>query len=181
MDDRQPLVRTLMPCQVPWMVSPSMSGFILTHAGSDDEHECSIVFGGGRLTEAGHIDSRRIEINFRGCERSTSGLLPDDADLERRGYALFSEARSVPINEYRQWLISRWRASGICPESGLWVSTSSPSEALQKQAKLYVLAGRNGYAEIIATGFSWREWIWADGHREALADTSATATGTGVE
>ena len=181
MNESQPPIHTLRPCQVPWMVSPSMSSLTLVHAESDVEHKCSVVFGGGRLTATGQIDTRRIEVAFHGCERSGLALLPDDAGVEHRGYELRSEGRSVAMADYPQWLISRWQASGSCPDSGLWVSTSSPAHALSNRSKLYVLAGRNGYAEIVAAGFSWREWIWTRGHRDALADAPPVLTGASVE
>lgn len=176
-----PLVRVLLPCQVPWMVSQSTSGLTLTHTESDVEHDCSIVFGGGRLTEAGRIDSRRIEVVFHGCERSTLGQTLDDEDLQNKGYELRSEARAVATDEYPRWLISQWRQTGICPESGLWVAAGVPVGTRSSQSKLFVIAGRNGYAEVVAAGFSWREWVWTDGQRDALANLPPIAKGLGVD
>lgn len=39
-------------------------------------------------------------------------------------------------------------------------------ECLQRDFRHYVVDGRNEYVELIARQFSWREWLWTDGHRE---------------
>ncbi len=170
----------LAPCQVPWMISPSMSGLTLLHS-EDDEPHCSVVVGGGRITESDRIDTRRIEVTFHECESSTFNMLRDGEDLESKGYALQSAARDVERSRYLQWFPAKWRSSGMCPESGLWVATGSPDPALHQYGgrNVYVIAGRNGYAHLVASGFSWREWIWDSGSREDIpASRPVVARGT---
>jgi len=177
----QPLV--LVPCQVPWMISPSTSGLTLLHS-EDDEPHCSVVVGGGRITETGRIDSRRIEVTFHECESSKFMLLGDREDLDSKGYVLRSAARDVETSRYLQWFAAEWRSSGTCPESGLWVAVSTPEQALlqSRGRNVYVMAGRNGYAHLVSSGFSWREWIWDTGSREdVLASCPVAARGTSDE
>ena len=52
------------------MVGPSMSAVTLSHTETDTEPECSIVLGGGRMSDTGQLDSRRIEIDFKMCHHA---------------------------------------------------------------------------------------------------------------
>jgi hypothetical protein len=160
----------LAPCQVPWMISPSMSGLTLVHSEGDIEPRCTVVVGGGRLTESGRTDSRRIELTFHECESSRLLPIGDDEELASKGYTLRSAARDVEISQYLKWFPAEWQSSGVCPESGLWVAIESPElKSLRAKGRsLYVVAGRNGYVELVASGFSWQEWIWDAGEREDL-------------
>jgi hypothetical protein len=45
-----------------------------------------------------------------------------------------------------------------------------------------VVDGRNGYAEVLAKKFAWRELLWTWGHRESLSDDyDVVGFGEGVE
>lgn len=165
----------LVPCKVPWMVSPSMSGLTLIHC-ENDEPECKIVFGGGRMTTSG-MDSRRIEVTFHGCESSRFGLLRDEEELASKGFYLKSDARFVEASEYLAWFKSQWLTCGLCPESGLWIATRSHNDS-GSHAEFkshYVISGRNGFAELFATSFSWNEWIWESGLRDDVQLSGALA------
>ncbi len=52
------------------MVAPSMGAVTLKHTETDTEPECTIVFGGGRMSEKGQLDSRRVEIDFEMCHHA---------------------------------------------------------------------------------------------------------------
>jgi hypothetical protein len=160
-----------------------MSGLTLIHS-EDDEPRCSVVVGGGRMTDTGRIDSRRIELTFHECESSKFLLLGDREELDSKGYVLRSAARNVEMSRYLKWFPAEWQSSGTCPESGLWVAVSSPElNLLQPRGRsVYVIAGRNGYVQLVATGFSWREWIWEAGDREDIpASHPVAAQGTSDE
>ena len=134
------------------MISPSMSGLTLVHSEDDVGPRCSVIFGGGRMGDTGLIDSRRIELTFDRCESSKFCVHGDQEELDSKGYVLRSAARNAERSRYLKWFQAEW---------------------------LYVVAGRNGYAELIAAGFSWREWIWNSGKREDVpASSMVVAQGT---
>lgn len=174
----------LVPCRVPWMISSSMSGLTLVHSEGDVEPQCSVVVGGGRLGESGRTDSRRIELTFHECESSKLLLLGDGEELDSKGYTLRSAARDMGRSLYIKWFPAEWQSSGMCPASGLWVAVDSPElESLRARGRnLYVVAGRSGYVELVASSFSWQEWIWDAGKREDLpASRPVAARGTSDE
>ena len=63
-----------------------MSGVTLTHCESDVEPACALVCGGGRLTDDGLVDSRRIEIEFSQCYYARTGPHRDTESIEAIGY-----------------------------------------------------------------------------------------------
>ena len=166
----------LKPCRVPWAISPSTSGVTLTHAETDVEPQCIVVVGGGRLAEDGRTDDRRIEIAFRRCYYARTGPLPDTAGVEVLGYRVI-DGHQVAADDYIARRHGEWRAKGICPDSGFYIATQSewlaslPS-AYREGFNHYVVAGRDGYVELIARGFRWREWKWLGGRRDDAPSTS---------
>ncbi len=48
----------------------------------------------------------------------------------------------------------------------------------RKDFRHYVVDARDGYVELIALGYRWREWPWAEGHRED-APTRGPVVGEG--
>lgn len=173
----------LVPCPVPWTVLPCMSGITLFHF-ENDEPECTVVFGGGRLTANGRFDSRRIEITFSGCVESRFRFLGDEYELGSEGFTLDSPAERFfaadPAN-YLLWQRQTWERDGLCPESGFWVA-AEPFEIdprARRPRHHYVVEGRNGYIELFAEAYSWKEWIWKDINREEVpASSPVVATGS---
>lgn len=173
----------LVPCPVPWRVSPSMSGLTLTHA-EDDEPECTVVFGGGRPNRDGLSDHRRIEITFHSCTESRFRFLGDEYELGSEGFTLDSPAERFhaadPAN-YLAWLMQTWQRDGLCPQSGFWIAVE-PLESdphARRRRHHYVIAGRNGYIELFAEAYSWKEWIWEDANSEDVpASYPVVATGS---
>ena len=55
------------------MVGPSTSAVTLKHMETDTEPECTIVLGGGRMSDKGQLDNRRIEIDFEVCHTREAG------------------------------------------------------------------------------------------------------------
>lgn len=160
----------LTACRVPWAISPSTSGVTLTHSESDVEPECTVVCGGGRLNKHCRVDSRRIEIEFSLCYFARLGLHGDSETIEAIGYKI-DPTYVREIDDYLEWRTREWNATGHCPDSGFYVATKSawlPSLAafFQSDFRHYVVDGRDGYVELIARRFKWREWLWTDSHRE---------------
>jgi len=122
------------------MVGPSTGAVTLKHTETDTKPECSIVFGGGRMSEKGQLD----------------------------------------------WLRREWNAKGLCPNPGFYVATESEwlstfPDADQEGRQHYVVVGRDGYVELIAERFRWREWMWTDGRRDDVARLGPVVeTGSGA-
>ena len=177
----------IKPCRVPWSVSPTMDGLTLHHV-SDVSPQCTIVFGGGRLTADSRTDSRRIELVFPTAQFVRVGAKRDDEEIGESGFEVV-EACEGGTQDYLQWRERRWRETGFCPDSGLYVATVSPwCDAIKTSGLLsqtsprhYVLAGRDSYIELLAERFSWREWLWLDGPRDAhCAPGDVVGSGSGV-
>ena len=171
---------TLKPYQVPWMISPSMSGVTLIHGESDTSPECRVIFGAGRLQATDLIDSRCIELTFENCAHARVSPKHDDYGLDREGFNLIDDGSPSGV-AYLKWLPSQWRQLGYCPRSGFWVALSSPwlNELRINGSHHYVVAGRNGYVEVIASSFSWREWEWTSGRRDDVVHSQSIANGSG--
>lgn len=176
----------IKPCKVPWSVSPSMSGLTLTYAETDIEPECSIVFGGGRIGPTGLTDMRRIELQFSMAGQVRCTAKGDDEDIDALGFHV-AGGYDGPIEDYLQWRRREWQGTGLCPDSGFYVAADSDwlqAAGLKHRnsAGHFILAGRDCYIEVIADSFSWREWLWPDGHRDSHQDErDVVASGRGTE
>jgi len=172
----------LTPCHVPWAISPSTSGVTLMHGESDVEPECVVAFGAGRLRADGRTDSRRVVVAFERCYYARVGPHSDTESVETIGYAIDRPIECEPAR-YLDWRARRWRETGRCPDPGFYVAKQSAwLEGLpghfRPDFKQYVVDGRDGYVELIARRFRWREWLWDDGHRE-LAPAHGPVVGEG--
>jgi hypothetical protein len=148
-----------------------MSGVTLSHSESDVEPECTVVFGAGRLREDGRTDDRRVEINFELCYYARLGPHSDSEGVEAVGYAVVPPIECDPA-DYLGWRIQRWRETGHCPDPGLYVAVKSAWLAVlpnffRRGFRHYVVDGRDGYVELIARRYRWREWHWHTGERES--------------
>ena len=175
----------LTPCRVPWTISPSTSAVTLTHSESDVEPECTVVFGGGRITEDYHIDSRRIDVVFKMCYHARIGPHDDSETIEAIGYKIDAPIDADTEAGYEEYQRA-WKTTGICPDSGFYVAKQSewlPSlpAFFQTDFQHYVIDGRDGYVELIAKHFAWQEWMWSNCHRDdAHANGPVVGTGQGV-
>ena len=160
----------LKPCHVPWAISPTTSGVTLTHSESDVEPECTVVLGGGRLTEDGRVDNRRIEVKFAQCYHARCDPHRDSEGIEAIGYQIVPKYDGA-MNDYLDWRAREWRETGFCPNSGFYVATASEwlsrlGDSRKTDFQHYVVDGRDGYVELVARRFQWCEWLWIDSHRE---------------
>ncbi len=162
-----------------------MSGVTLVHRETDVEPECSVVFGGGRLRDEGGTDDRRIEITFKFCYFSRTGPHSDSEGVEAIDYEM-AEKFDGPWQGYLEWRRKEWERTGMCPDSGFYVASQSAwlqslPDFFRENYWHYVVDGRDGYVELIAKNFKWREWIWKDCHRdEAVRLGPAIGEGEGV-
>jgi hypothetical protein len=151
----------LTPCLVPWAISPSGSGVTLTHSESDVEPECTVVFVAGRLGQDDRTDIRHVEIVFNQCYHARVGPHSDSEGVEALGYVIDPPRPSA--EDYLNWRVRHWRETGSCPDSGFYVAKRSAwLESLpnffRPDFRHYVVDGRDGYVELIAREFKWREW-----------------------
>jgi hypothetical protein len=165
------LATILKACRVPWSISPSMSGLTLRHCEADVEPECSVVFGAGRLRDDDRTDSRRVELVFEGCYHVRVGPHSDTEGIEAIGYEIV-ELFAVDAADYLLQRSRLWRESGFCPDSGFYVALQSAwlaglPDRFRLGSRHYVVEGPDGYVELIARGFRWREWLWNAGDRES--------------
>jgi len=169
----------LKPCSVPWSISPSGGGLTLTHT-QDDEPECSVVFNGWRANEK---HDRRIELDFiLPHYYIRTGYHSDRENIEAIGYKI-DDGYDGPPNEHHNWIMNHWETKGICLNSGFYYAIESDwldSLKLSDGFRHYVVDDRDGYVELIAQSFTWKEWIWMAGHRDDVVKTSeAINTGKG--
>jgi hypothetical protein len=171
----------LTPCRVPWAISPSMSGVTLSHSESDVEPVCTVVFGAGRIQEDGRTDSRHVEIEFKLCYYARVGPHSDEEGVEVLGYTI--DRPTICAADYLDWRVRQWRETGYCPDPGFYVAERSAwleslPDFFRRDFRHYVVDGRGGYVELIASQFRWREWLWTVGDRE-LAPLQRPVVGEG--
>jgi hypothetical protein len=128
------------------------------------------VFGGGRLQDDCRTDDRRIEIAFKHCYYTRTGHHSDTEGVEAVGYEV-AGGFGGDMRNYLSWRCDVWRRDGLCPDSGFYVAQESSwlpklPGYFQQGYRHYVVDGRDGYVELIAKSFAWREWLWGGGQRE---------------
>lgn len=161
----------LKPCRVPWSISPTVSCLTLRHEEADSAPECSVVFGAGRLRDDDLTDSRRVELVFEECYYSRLSPHSDTESIKAIGYEVV-EPFEFDTSDYLTRRSRVWRESGSCPNSGFYVARHSEwlaglPDCFRETCRHYVVDGREGYIELIARRFKWREWLWDEGHRES--------------
>ena len=123
------------------------------------------------MSDTGQLDSRRIEIDFKMCHHArTRPLGGGGVDTI---YPV-EPSYGGDMNGYLDWLRREWKATGLCPSPGFYVATesewlSSLPDAHYERSHHYVVVGRDGYVELIAERFRWREWLWTAGLRDDMA------------
>ena len=164
-----------------------MGGVTLLHSESDVEPECTVVFGAGRLGADSRTDSRRVEIVFKLCYFARIGPHSDTEGVEVLGYTI-DPAIACTAADYLGWRVRHWRETGNCPNSGFYVAKQSAwlrslPDYYRQDFRHYVVDGRDGYVELIARQFKWREWVWTEGQRDLLilpARSPVVGEGVGV-
>ncbi len=180
----------LKSCRVPWDVSPTSSGVTLIHTETSVAPECSVIFGGSRLHEDCFTRDVRVEITFQSAWHARLGPKSDNADIDSAGFQVlggYDDPGDHRLDHYLDWRTASWREQGLCPDASFYVAVRSdwleahPSETTSR-TRHYVISGRDGYVEILAERFSWREWLWLSGERDALTrDDEVFRRGDGVE
>jgi hypothetical protein len=174
------------PCLVPWKISPTASAVTLLHTETDVAPECTVLVGAGRLRDDGKVDLRRIEITFDSCYFTRGGPHGDTEGIEALGYEVDPRRETIDVERFS----SAWQASGFCPDSGFYVAKRSSwlqsvPQIYRSGARHYVVDGRDGYVELIARGFRWRERVytrdWTIMSGDLAFDGAILGEGEGVE
>ena len=159
-----------------------MSGLTLMLRETDVGPECTLVFGAGRIRNDDRTDSRMVELVFERCYHTRVGHHSDTDGIEAIGYKII-ESFPFDANNYLSLRSQKWRESGVCPDSGFYVAIESSwvaglPEYCRTGSQHYVVDGRDGYVELIARRFRWREWLWVEGQRES-APSNGPVVGEG--
>jgi len=167
---------------------PSGGGLTLRHV-QEDEPECMVVLGGGRVAKNGSMDNRRIKLIFTEVYFARVGYHRDNETIEAIGYRI-EDGYTGPedVITHCAWADEQSLAKGVDPHSGFYFASESDWQSKLKLPEYfwnpdfqhYVIDDRDGYIELISKGFSWKEWMWDTGHRDAVVGTTnVVASGTG--
>lgn len=153
---------TLRNCDVPWAISPTAGGITLIHEETDVSPQCRVVLGAGRLTSDGRTDLRRVEIVFEDAYFTRTAPHDDTSCPSSYGFEILNEYDGS-ADGYSNWRCEQWAESGICPDSGFYVAVLSDwigavPNMYRDNSNHYLLDGRDGHVELIASKYEWSEW-----------------------
>ena len=157
------MVTSLRNCEVPWAISPTGSGLTLIHEETDVSPKCRVVLGAGRLTPDGRTDFRRIELVFELAYFTRTTPHDDSQSASDYGFSVIDEYGG-DINTYLEWRKHEWRKTGVCPNPGFYIAESSDwlatvPDFFKQNCNHYLLDGRDGHVELIASQYRWSEWL----------------------
>ena len=149
---------TVLPLEVPWTVSTSVSHLELSCAENRDcTVRCDAFFG--HHSSVSHF--QRVEIIF---ERAICcRMLASRSDDEMPGGDEYnwSKVYVPPKNpsEFRARLESqsqRWAMSGHCPDPHFYlIDQSAWAREFRHQCQHFLLVGTDSYVEVLASDFRW--------------------------
>lgn len=165
---------TFYGCSLPWRIWTW--GLSLVHSDTDVSPECSVEFGVNvaRRLETPY-EAYWARIDFEAAAFASAKPHRDDETLENvTGYDIVPRTTrsDLPMLDALEAEEAEWIRTGICPDpwfyyskDSAWLRSESDAWA-HRQRGLYgpedavhfLLDGRDGYIEILATGFSWRAW-----------------------
>jgi hypothetical protein len=134
--------------------------------------ECSVEFGTMMPRPTPPYEEFWVRLDFElAAFASTKPHRDDENLLNVSGYNIVPRARA---NDYAASQNDRaeWLRTGICPDPSFyfsvdsrWLETERSSWAARQRtdrqpenAVHFLLDGRDGYVEILASGFRWRAW-----------------------
>lgn len=161
----------LVPLQVPWMVSPSVSDI---HTHIIETGNTLVSFDVSILSQSGsyldELETRRVEVRFRSGQWFRSSPIIDDSEGIPVGLFDRSEIRYPEhhaSDEVSRWMEKRkqWHETGFSPNPSIYEVYLSnwieQNHALGFGLKHYVIEGHDLWLEVLAKDFSW-EWIEYD-------------------
>ena len=157
---------TFSPCALPWSIWPW--GLDLRHSDTDTSLECVVEFGAMVVRPAPPYEELWVAVEFHDAAYACAKPHKDDERIEDvTGYVIRGRESDDEAAYEAEWL-----ASGVCPDPYVYFTTDSPwldrergSWAARQRtnhgpedAVHFLLNGRDGYIEILASNFSWRAW-----------------------
>lgn len=135
--------------------------------------ECSVEFGAMLPRPTRPYEEVWVKVEFELAAFASAKPHRDDEDLaDVSGYDIIPRRRdeSSGLRGYRD--DAEWLRTGLCPDPSFyfstdsrWLETERRSWASRQRtsrppedAVHFVLDGRDGYVEIIASGFTWQAW-----------------------
>jgi hypothetical protein len=161
---------TFHACTLPWSIWPW--GLTLTHSDSDELPECSVEFGAMIVRPTFPYEELWVRVDFAHAAFASTKPHRDDEDLvDVSAYHIVPKRRAGGYAGFQRNQ-AEWLRAGTCPDPSFYFSADSrwlQSErhswaARQRMSRRpedavhFLLDGRDGYIEILASGFSWRAW-----------------------
>jgi hypothetical protein len=161
---------TFEACTLPWSIWPW--GLTLTHTDTDVLPECSVEFGAMMPRSSPPYAEFWVKVDFELAAFASTKPHRDDEDLlSVSGYDIVPKKRAggYAASQHDE---AEWLRTGVCPDPSFyfsadsrWLKAERPSWAARQRASRqpedavhFLLDGRDGYIEILASGFAWRAW-----------------------
>jgi hypothetical protein len=171
------MTNSFRPCTLPWSIWSW--GLTLKHSDTDVLPECSVEFGAMRVVQTSEqFEQIWIRVDFADAAYASAKPHRDDEEVFTvTGYKLIqpdvrtgSEGIGL-LDEFEQEQ-EEWKRTGICrrpdfyfSRDSRWLEAERDSWAWRhrggsrpEDAVHFLLDGRDGYLEILASGFHWSAW-----------------------
>jgi hypothetical protein len=162
---------TFRVCTLPWAIWPW--GIRLTHSDTDMRPECSVEFGAMLPRPTPPYEELWVKVEFELAAFASARPHRDDEDLDDvSGYDIVPRRRDESSGQRPYRDTADWLRTGCCPDPSFyfsidsrWLETERRSWAARQRtsrapedAVHFLLDGRDGYVEIVASGFTWQAW-----------------------
>ena len=154
----------LVPQDVPWMVSPSVSGINTCTWENDHTYVAFNVALRDGVSPRGTVNdlsNPRVVVTFRsGQWVSFSPAHSDSGSLDLQSYDLSRlPLAGVKPGEYRKLLGDLWLREQRCPDPGFYEVESSPwiqqVGGTRYGCHHYIIAGHDARVEVLGTAWEW--------------------------
>jgi hypothetical protein len=155
-------------CTLPWSIGSW--GLHLNHSDTDLLPECSVEFGAMMVRPAPPYEELWVRVEFElGAFASAIPHRDDEDLLDVSGYDIVPRRAGLSSYEHQQAV---WLQAGLCPDPNFYFSTDSKwltaergswaarqrTNCPPEDAIHFLLDGRDGFIEVLASGFTWRAW-----------------------
>lgn len=155
----------VVPLDVPWMVSPSVSGMKVEIEENGDTRVFFNVSVRQGVEPRGQVpdpSNPRVVVTF--ASGQWVSFCPASGDEGTIDFSIYDQAKlplaSVSPDKYLNALDVLWVRAQRCPNPGIFEIESSDwverTGAIRYDCRHYVIGGRDARLEVLARGFSWR-------------------------
>jgi hypothetical protein len=171
---------TFNACTLPWRTGPD--NLTLTHCDTDVLPECSVEFRGQVVRPSPPYEQLWIRVEFELAAFASAKPHRDDELLvDVTGYDIAPRRGGLGGFSTYQDQQDEWLRTGLCPDPGFYFSTDTRwlqaerrswaerqrGHPKSEEAVHFLVDGRDGYIEILASGFKW--CAWRPGHPRVSA------------